>query len=135
MPLSPPTLNHAWTCALRREDIGDLKVVYVCINHFQKEDIDYTFKVAKGDGTFTEVPRVKPKLKEGAVPSLLPGCPAYYSTKPTKRNRLSYDAKEEDFMNQTRQLSLRSESQEKEKIVINFPQDLKDKLINLDLFT
>ena len=128
MPQSPPTLNHAWICALRREDIGDLKVVYVCINHFQKDDIDYTFQVPRGDGTFTEVPRAKPKLKEGAVPSLLLGCPAYYSTKPNKRNRLSYNAKEEDLMNQTLQLSLRSESQEKEKFVVNSLQDLKDKL-------
>ena len=50
---------------IRREDISDLKVVFVCIKHFQKEDIDYTFKVPKGDDTFTEVKRAKPKLKEG----------------------------------------------------------------------
>ena len=61
-------------------------MVYVCVKHFQKEDVEYTFKVPKGDGAFTEVPRAKPKLKEGAVPCLLPGCPAYYlSTQPTKR--------------------------------------------------
>ena len=112
-------MKHAWVCALRRDDIADLKVVYVCINHFQKDDIDYTFKVPKGDGTFTEVPRAKPKLKESAVPSLLPGSPAYYSTKPTKRTRLSYDAKEEDFMNQTLQLSLRYGGEEIEKFLLS----------------
>ena len=110
-----------------------VKVVYVCINHFQKDDIDYTFKVPKGDGTFNEVPRAKPKLKENPVQSLLPGCPAYYSTKPTKRTRLSYDAKEGDFMNQTLQLSLRSESEAREKFVINSLLDLKDKLTLISL--
>ena len=55
MPLSPPTLNHVWACAFRREDIGDVEVVYICINHFQKEDIDHTFKIPKGDCAFTEV--------------------------------------------------------------------------------
>ena len=39
--------------------VGDLKAVYVCIKHFQKEDIDFTFKVSKEDGTFTEVPRAR----------------------------------------------------------------------------
>ena len=110
MPLSPPTLND-----------------------FQKEDIDYTFKVPKGDGTFTEVPRAKSKLKEGAIPSLLPGCPAYYLTKLSKRTRLSYDAKEDDLMNQTLRLSLRSKSEEKEKFVVNSLQDLKDKLTLISL--
>ena len=133
MPESPPDLKYAWTRALHREDIGDLKAVFVCIKHFQKEDIDSTFKVPKGDGTFTEVPRVKPMLKEGTVPSLLPGCPAYYSTKSTKRTRLSYDEKEEDLMNQTLQLSLRSESEEKRKFIVNSLKDLKDKLTLISL--
>ena len=83
MPESPPDLKYPWT----REDIGDLKAVYVCIKHFQKEDIDFTFKVPKRNGTFAEVQRVKPMLKEGTVQSLLPGCPAYYSTRSTKRTR------------------------------------------------
>ena len=74
----------------------------MCASYFQKEDVEYTFNVPKRDDTFTEVPRAKPKLKEDAVPCLLPGCPSYYSSKqPTKRTRLSYDAKEEELMNQT----------------------------------
>ena len=109
---SLPNLKKAWTRARYREDISNFKVVYVCIKHFQKEDIDSILKVPKGDGTFTEVLRVKLIPKEGTVPRrVLFGCPAYYSTKSTKRTRLSYDAKEENLMNQTLQLSLRSESE------------------------
>ena len=85
----------------------------------------------KGDGAFTEVQRVKPMLKEGTVLSLLPGCPAYYSTESTKRTRLSYDAKEEDLMNQTLQFSLRSESEEEMKFTTN--KDLK--MSNLEFTT
>ena len=55
MPESPPDLRYDWTRALHREDIGDLKAVYIFIKHFQKEDIDFIFKIPKGDGTFSLV--------------------------------------------------------------------------------
>ena len=75
-----------------------LKVVNVCIKHFREEDVEYFHKVPNGDGTFTNVPRDKLKLKEGAVTCLNPGCSPYYSsTLPAKRTRLSYVSKEEEF--------------------------------------
>ena len=66
LPEGPPELRHAWIRALHREDISDLKMVYVCAKHFQEEDIEYFHKVPRGDGSFYEVPRGK--LKPGAVP-------------------------------------------------------------------
>ena len=97
--------------------------------HFREEDVEVSHKVPNGDGTFIEIPRAKPKLRDGAVPCLLPGCSSYYSsTSTTKRTRLSYDAKEEELMNQTLQLSLLSESEEKHKYIIRNLQDLKAKL-------
>ena len=96
MPDNPPELKQAWIRALHREDIDRLKVVNVCIKHFREEDVEYFHKVPNGDGTFTNVLRDKLKLKEGAIPCLLPGCPSYYSsTLPAKRTRLSYVSKEE----------------------------------------
>ena len=80
MPTHPPELKQAWTRALRRDDIGGIKVERVCIKHFREQDIEITHRVPKGDGTFTEVPRARLKLAEGAVPCLLPGCPSYNST-------------------------------------------------------
>ena len=92
--------------------------MYVCAKHFQKEDIQYFHTVPRGDGTSYEVPRGRPKLNPGAVPSLLPGCPSYYSSTPStghKRTRFSYDSKEEDLLNQATNLNLRSEYAEMEK--------------------
>ncbi|KAI6648318.1 hypothetical protein LOD99_12127 [Oopsacas minuta] len=101
MPENPPELKHAWIRALHREDIDRLKVVNVCIKHFREEDVEYFHKVPNGDGTFTSVPRDKLKLKEGAIPCLLPGCPSYYSsTSTSKRIRLSYESKEKEMLNQ-----------------------------------
>ena len=40
----------------------------MCVNHFRQEDVEYTHKVPNGDGTCREIPRVNPKLKDGAVP-------------------------------------------------------------------
>ena len=98
LPEGPPEIRHAWKRALHREDIANLKNVYVCSKHFLKEDIELYHTVPKGDGTFCEVPRGRPKLKPGAIPSLLPGCPSYYSSTVSagvKRTRLSLDCKEQ----------------------------------------
>ena len=129
MPDIPPALKQAWIRALRRENIDSLKVVNVCVKHFRSEDVESFHKVPRGDGTFTEVPRGKLKLKDGAVPCLLPGCPSYYSsTSTTKRTRLSYESKEEQMFNQAVQLSLKSDNENTLKYTIGNLQDLKDKL-------
>ena len=52
--------------------------------------------VPNGDGTFTEIPRGKLKLKDDAVPCLLPG-PSYYSSTLITKGPvciMSYDSKE-----------------------------------------
>ena len=74
LPDGPPKLRHAWISALHRDDISDLKMVYVCAKHFSKEDIQYFQAVSRGDGTSYEVPRGRPKLNPSVVSSLLPGC-------------------------------------------------------------
>ena len=134
MPDKPPELRQAWISALHRDDIDTLKVVNVCAKHFRDDDIIKTHKVPNGDGTFTDVPRTKPKLRDGAIPCFLPGCPFYYSsTSTTKRTRLSFESKEEEFINQTIQLSLLSDSEEKKKYMITNLRDLKDKLFLINL--
>ena len=101
-------------------------IILSAFKHFREEDVEAAYEVPKGDGTFTEVPRARPKLKEGAVPCLLPGCPWYYSTtSKKKRPRLSYDSKEEEFLNNTIQMSLISETEESDKYKIKTLQDLK----------
>ena len=37
-------------------------------------------ELPNGDGTFTEIPFRKLKLKDDTVPCLLPSCPSYYSS-------------------------------------------------------
>ena len=125
MPEKHPEVRHAWIRALHREDIGHLKAVYVCLKDFHEEDILSTHKVPSGDGTFTEIPRARPMLREGAIPSLLPGSRSYYSTSSSKRTRQSFDSKEEDFLNQAMHLSLQSEEEDKEKFNVRMIHGLK----------
>ena len=40
MPEKPDELKHAWLRALHRDDIDELKVVYVCSKHFREGDKD-----------------------------------------------------------------------------------------------
>ena len=76
MPQKPYKLRQAWVRALRRDDIDELKTVFVCAKHFRTEDIEYMHNVPNGDGTIRKIPRVNPKLKDDAVPVLLPGYPS-----------------------------------------------------------
>ena len=116
-PEYPPQLKQAWTQAIHRVDIEELKVVYVCIKHFLEGDIEFNHKVPRGDGTYTEIPRISPKLKQGTVPCLFPGRPpCYISPSITTSNRLFYDS------GQSSQNS--PEGQLKQKFLHNTMQDL-----------
>ena len=86
------------------------------MKHFREDDIEYTHKVPNGDGTFREISRINPRLKDGAIPAFLPWHPSICSQPTTtkKRRRLSLDSKDEELLNETLTLSLTSESEEKE---------------------
>ena len=84
------------------------------MKHFREGDIEYTHKVPNGDGTYREIPRSHLKLNEGAVPALLPECPAYYSSSSaTKRSRLSFESKDDELLNQALNLSFSLRSRRK----------------------
>ena len=91
--------------------------------------------VPNGDGTFRKEPRAKSKVKEGAIPVFLPECPSISQpTTSTKRKRLSLDSREEELLNQTLSLNLKSASEEKVKFKINTFQELQAKLSSISLF-
>ena len=127
MPQKPDELRRAWIQALRRDDIDKLKVMYVCSKHFREDEVETSHRVPNGDGSYREIPRSRPKLKDGAVPTILPGCPPYYSAhSATKRSRLFLEDKNDELLYQAVFLSL--ESKEKEKFMIQSFHDLQAKL-------
>ena len=112
-------LRYAWIRAFYRDDISELKMVYVCARHLHNKYIDYFHTVHRGDSSFYKAPRGRPKLKP-CESLLTSGCP-YYSSIPssgTKRTCFSFDSKEEDLLNQATNFSMRSENEEKEKLLI-----------------
>ena len=102
----------------------------MCVNHFRQEDVEYTHKVRNGYVTYREIPRVNPKLKDGAVPVFLPGHPSICSQSiaSTKRRRVSPTSKDEEMFNEALTLLLASESEEKEKYQFYCFQDIQAKL-------
>ena len=48
--------------------------LFTLFQDFKDGDIEYNYKIPNGDGTYPS----KVFAKEGAVPSILPGCPSYY---------------------------------------------------------
>ena len=134
MPLKPDELKHAWLRALHREDVDELKVEYVCSKDIREEDVEYMHRVPNGDGSYREMQRSRPKLKEGAVPAILPGCPLYYSSHSTnKRSRLSRECKDDELLNQAVTLSLKSEVEENERFKIQSFLELQEKLSFLSI--
>ena len=130
LPTKPDDLRHRWLQVLQRDDLQSFKGIYVCVNHFRQEDVEYTHKVPNGDGTYREIPRINPKLKDGAVPVFLPGHPSICSQSiaSTKRRRVSPTSKDEEMFNEALTLSLASESEEKEKFQFYCFQDIQAKL-------
>ncbi|KAI6650606.1 hypothetical protein LOD99_7656 [Oopsacas minuta] len=128
MPEHPPELKQAWTLAIDREDIERLLTVRVCIKHFLEADIEYTHRVPFGDGTFTEVPRYRPKLKDGAVPCLFPGRPSFYIS-PTQTESNCLLPKADEYS------ELSPEEKLKEKFILSTIQGLiTDQLVLISKF-
>ena len=113
---------------MARRAVGPISDAYGLRKTFWKEDIEYTHRVPNGEGTFREVPRVSPKLKDGVVPVFQPGCPSYYSQNSTKRSLLSLDSKEDEFLNQAMSLSLKSDTEEGEKFKLACFEDIQANL-------
>lgn len=69
---------------MRRDDKSLTELSAVCEHHFEAHLIlrDYVHVI---DGVEVRIPRGKPSLAPGAIPTLLPGCPAYLSVKTPKQ--------------------------------------------------
>ena len=70
MPEKPDELKHSWLRSLHRDDIDELKVVYVCSKHFREGEVETTHKVPNGDGSYREILLSRPKLKDRAVATI-----------------------------------------------------------------
>ena len=122
-----PELRKSWLNALHREHDNPPQVFYICIKHFQEQDVDLMFRFHDGV-EIKYVKREKPILHKGAIPSILPGCPNYLSTKPIPASRFSHEAKDEELFSIARNLSLETLDVEGKMYRINCFSDLKEKL-------
>lgn len=64
------------------------KSKFVCELHFAKDDVEWDFITKMPDGTMSIIPRERPKLIEGAVPSIFPNMTSC-KTQPTISKNLS----------------------------------------------
>ena len=75
------------------------------------------------------IKREKTILVNGAIPSILPGCPSYLSsTKTSRPYRFSHETKGEDLFIIARNLSLETQDKETKKFKVDCFSELKDKL-------
>lgn len=52
----------------------------MCARHFQEQEVIHEEVFTRADGSSVTLPRKKPKLKEGAVPTIFPGQPSYMTS-------------------------------------------------------
>ena len=81
-----------------------------------------------GDGTYREILQKCLKLKDCAVPSILPRMPNYSSHSRIKSSRLTRESKDDEVLSEAMNLSLISNTEENKKFLINTFQVLQDKL-------
>ena len=127
-PTSPPEHVHACLRAIHRENISDLKNVFVCVKHFREEDIISNYNVLQSDGTYSSIPRKRCKLSDDAVPCIYPNCPSYLTSIQTKPVRYSRDEKEAELFEKAIRQSLEQHVTEKVTYTINSFKQLKEKI-------
>ena len=125
LPTTPHELRIQWLNALHRDNIGDLKNIYVCMLHFHTKDIITVDRVLQADGNFTETVRTRPRLCLNAVPSILPGCPRYLSSEPLPRpTQFIRETKDEKHFAHAIRLSLDQQAHGTEKFTVHNFQKL-----------
>ncbi|XP_063244715.1 uncharacterized protein LOC134545879 [Bacillus rossius redtenbacheri] len=74
-------IKNAWLNAIPREHFIPTKYSRVCEVHFKSAEVlwESVYFDEKSGRTLT-APLERPKLKDGAVPSVFPGCPSYLSS-------------------------------------------------------
>ena len=116
LPTAPQVLRTQWLNALHRNNIADLSNIFVCMHHFHPKDIITVDRILQADGNFTERIRARPKLCQNAVPSILPGCPTYFSSEPLPRpTRFVRESKDEELFAQALKLSIEQQAHDTEK--------------------
>ncbi|XP_067128685.1 THAP domain-containing protein 1-like [Centruroides vittatus] len=79
-------LRQKWISAIHGDNFVPTKQSVVCELHFHPDDIERsTSMYDPKSGKLLTVPLDQPRIKKGAVPSLLPGCPSYLSKSASKR--------------------------------------------------
>ena len=68
--------------------VGDLSEnnIFICIKHFREKDIIRFDRALQANGTYSEIPRIRPTHRPNAVPVIFQGCPSHFtSTAPTSK--------------------------------------------------
>ncbi|KAI6657849.1 hypothetical protein LOD99_591 [Oopsacas minuta] len=92
--------------------------MYVWSKHFREDELAATYKFPNGDATYPIFgrlrPRTRPKLKDRAISTILPGCSSYYPTHSSaKRSHLSLEDKDDKLLKRAVSLSLESGVEER----------------------
>lgn len=74
-------LRNRWIAAIPRKGFVPTEHSRICHKHFQTESILWTAEhFDEKTGRILTVNLERPRIKEGCVPSIFPGCPSYLSS-------------------------------------------------------
>ena len=120
LPTRPLERVQTWLRAIHRENISELKNIFVCVKHFREDGIIKNFQILQPDGTYKRIPRKKWKLSDDAIPCIFPNCTSYFTSIQTKPIRFSRDEKEAELFGRAIKQSLNQQVSDEEKYSLYF---------------
>ena len=133
LPNKPQELRQECIKALHRENVAELKHIFVCVDHSRYEDIERVYKVPNLDGTYEEIPLGQPRLLTEEIPTILTAWISYYSIPSAPILLLSLDSKEEEQFTKAMQASHTWQMAEENTYQVETLKDLKLWFTSLNL--
>ena len=136
LPKTPRELRDKWIRALHRDDLANNtseENIFICIHHFRDQDIIRVDRTLQADGTYTEIPRIRPIYRPNAVPVIFQGCPSHFTSIAPTSKRFRLESREEEYFAKGLRDSIIQDQQDSLRYAFEDFEDLKSKLPGLHL--
>ena len=136
LPKTPRELRDKLFRALHKDDLANNtseENIFICIHHFRDEDIIRVDRALQADGTYTEIPRIRPIYRPNAVPVIFQGCPSHFTSIAPTSKRFRLESREEEYFAKGPRDSIIQDQQDSLRYALEDFEDLKSKLPGLHL--
>ncbi|GBN32862.1 hypothetical protein AVEN_171073-1, partial [Araneus ventricosus] len=129
-------LKKSWITAIKRQDFIPTKHSRVCINHFPIKDAITSLKAFnERTGELVQAPFEHKRLVPGAIPSLFPDLPKYFSSEPTTSRENPLDRATRKEMEQLKEAINKSIDEQAENAQLKKIRSYEDLINKFETFS